>query len=249
MSVVSREAAVPADSRFKLLTNVIVSPHAAFLALRERPTALFPLGLLILSSVLVTFLYYKTVDFEWFVDHLVQARVASSGSSIPLDQQEKMHAALASVSPTVMGIFSAASAALLMCVVFFGIALYLNIISVLTGDGFKLKNWLSLVSWCALPMLTALLVTLISLFISDRQLAPEHMNPLSFSNLLALDASGAARPNGLLQYTDPTVLWALGLAIVGYRRWTGRSMLTSVLIFLAPVIFVTGISLWTGSSA
>ncbi len=56
---------------FLVAVNVFVAPAAAFKSLDSRPTFLFPLALLIISSVAAYSWYFAVVDYSWLSAHMI----------------------------------------------------------------------------------------------------------------------------------------------------------------------------------
>ena len=230
---------MPAAGPLVALTNILTSPMEAFRALREKPTVLFPMALIIAANVAAILCYYNTVDYPWLVDTLVQTAVDSSDGELPAEAQEQMRKGLSSMSPAVMSGVSAISIAIILPLIFCLSALYFLIISAITNDGFKFKDWLSLISWSYIPNVFAGLATVVNILMSSNgQLSPYRMNPLSFTSLLSLDAEGQNALASILSNVDITVLWALALLVLGYGQWTGRGLAGSAAIVLAPSVLI-----------
>ena len=51
--------------------NIIVSPSEAFTELAARPKILFPLALLLVSTVAVLYWYFSIIDYAWYVDDIL----------------------------------------------------------------------------------------------------------------------------------------------------------------------------------
>ena len=236
---------MPATGPLATLTDIVTSPTEAFRSLREKPSILFPLLLILTANVTILLCYYNTVDFPWLVDTLVQTAIDRTGGDMSQEAQEQIRKAMGSMSPSVMAAINALSIAIILTLVLCLSALYFLIISAVTSDGFKFKNWLSLVSWCSVPTVFASLAALVNILISSNgQLSPYRMNPLSFTSLLSLDAGGQNTLASTLSNVDITTLWALVLLVMGYRQWTGRDLAGSAAIVLAPsVIIITCILL------
>ena len=221
------------------LINIIVSPQEAFRDLRGRPNSLAPVALIIFSLLCVIWVYYARVDMAWLADHTVQSYAASPGHELSQADEQRMRTSLAHMSPTFMGVTSALSVTVALLATFFVLAMYLQLISAVTGEALKMRHWFSLVTWCSIPMVFASLATLINmLLVHDGALAAERMNPLSLRQLIASDRPGF----GVFDYIDLTVIWALVLMIAGYRAWTRRSVAVSLAIFLAPLVLVGAIA-------
>lgn len=205
----------------------------AFQALREKPTVLLPLALIVASSAAAILVYYNTVDYPWLIDTLVQTAVDRSDGGLSAEQQDQMRKALGMMSPAVMSVISAISMVVILPSIFCLSALYFLIVSATTNDGFKFKEWLSLNSWCSIPMVISSLAAIVNILMNPNgQLNPYLMNPLSFTSFLSLDTQGSIA--GSLSYVDVTTLWTLGLVVAGYRHWTKRNLPVTLAVVLGP---------------
>lgn len=212
--------------------DVIVSPGEAFARLREQPRLLFPLVVLVALTCGTVLWYYRAVDLAWLVETQMQAAAPDQQPPAALEG-----GAVATVIGTVATVLAGGS--LVLALVLW--AAYLAFISMLTNDGLRFRLWFSLVAWCSLPMAFAQLATAVNLLVSDvSRLSPQHLNPLSFVNLLGLDTADAG---GFVSSLDPTMLWTLALVALGYQAWTGRSAWQAGAIVLGPFVVIAALIL------
>lgn len=222
------------------VVNIFTAPAEAFRALREKPTFLLPVAVLILANVILVMWYYNVVDVMW----LMETSLEASNAEIPADQREQVLERIAATPRMVFAGSSAVAVSLVVLVLMLLAAMYLSLVSMFTNDGFRFRNWFSLVAWSSLPVVLAVLASMVNLAVGDPTfLAGEELNPLSFRNLLGLDVSGTGFSASLLQYADPTSIWSLALMIVGYRQWTGHSIEKSALIVAAPLLVIVVVGL------
>jgi len=220
------------------LVDILTSPGEAFQALKERPTFLVPLLAVILSNVALIFWYYSQVDYVW----LIETTIAQQ--DLPDDVREQIVENAADASPMVTGSLAAAAASVMVLLMLALMAAYLVIVSFVTNDGYRFKHWFSLVSWSSIPIVVAMLASTVNLAVSESAHLPQQeLNPLSFANLLALDVSGGGLLAGVLQAVDLTSVWALGLMVIGYRTWTGKSLGSSFLTVAAPLLVIVAVSI------
>lgn len=219
-------------SAFENLTNIYMAPAAAFAALKERPTALLPALALILASCAVTFWYYRGVDVGWLLERSIDP------ANLTPEARQALSSAATGPARYVTMATSTAAAGLVVLVVFLVNAGYLSLVSQLTNDGVRFKQWFSLVCWSSLPGLLSQIASLVNLAVSDvSHLPQEHINPLSYASLLDLElAAGTGSGTRILASMDPLVLWTLALMLIGYRLWTGKGVIASALIAWAPFL-------------
>ncbi len=217
--------------------NIIASPREALGALKLKPTVLLPLAAVILANVAVIFAYYSQVDVAWVMETSMQSAMEDMGPR----QREAALDRVQNLSPLVVASAGAVSAALFLTFWMFLNAAYLSGISLVTDDGLRLKHWFAMICWCALPIVFGSAASLANIFIIDATfLRPDRMNPLSLSSLLDLDSAAGSAMRQSVQSLDITALWAIVLTVYAYHLWTGRNLLASALIVLAPAMLIFG---------
>jgi hypothetical protein len=231
---------VASGGPFQNFTNIFAAPTQAFAALKHKPTALFPVVALILASCAVTLWYYSKVDAAWLIERSLDA----SQSQVPAEARAQLTERAAAASPYVMGGSAAVAGSLAVLIIMLVGAGYLSIVSLVTNDGYRFKNWFSLVAWSSLPALLSLLASLVNLAVSDvAHLPPEQLNPLTFANLLGLEPAAGDIGARVLQQTGPTAVWSLALMAIGYSLWTGKGRVSSALIVAGPLLVIVAVLL------
>ena len=230
------------SSLMATVVNIFASPAEAFRAIKERPRAFLPWALVIASTVTVTVLYINLVDFAWFMEQ--QLRSSNAAQNMTDAQLEQ---AITAASNTPRGVIAAAagiSTPIALTLIWFVFALYFKVVSSITRDGIRLKQWFSLICWCSLPALLSSLAALVNLLTNDVSLMPQtKVNPLSYSSLFNIEPTGTNIFFRILQSFDLTSIWALVLTVLGYQNWTGKSLTTAAAIALAPYALVLGLGL------
>lgn len=212
--------------------DVIASPGEAFARLREKPTFLFPLLILMALNAGVVFWYYSLVDLAWMLEQQMQAAVPEGQPPAALES---------SAARTVVGTVAAVAAAGLFALALVVAAAYFAFVSMLTNDGYAFKSWFALVCWCSLPLVLTQLATIVNLIVSDvSHMLPQQLSPLSFANLLGVEPDTAAGGQTFLNLS-PILLWSLVLTVLGYHSWTRRSVLASSAIVLGPLLVIFGL--------
>ena len=218
--------------------NVLTAPNVAFAALKERPSFLVPLLLLLGAAALTTFLYMNGVDLVWFFEqqaqqnpNVTEEQTAAFGRFLSRVPQAGVAVVLA-----LLGVMSVGVLLLLQ-------SFYLKIVTWIARDGVSYKHWFSLAAWCALPSLLTSLASVVNLLTSDLSLMPQQaVNPLSFANLAGLEysADGAGR---LLAGYDPIRIWSLVLMALCYRSFTGRPLIAAAGIVMLPTLVIVTLTL------
>ena len=215
--------------------NILASPSEAFADIQQRPTKLFPLALVLLSTAASLVWYFTIIDFAWYVDDVLATQ------NMDEDQLEDAREAMLAMSQNTFMLFGVLGGTLGTIVYYVLQSGYLAIISALTGDGQKFSRWFSLVCWTAIPQLLAIAGMFVTIALSPNgQLSPFDMNPLTL-NSLGME-SGNDSVNTLFASINLTMLWSIGLLIMGYRQWQGSSLGKAIVVIASPYLLV--LSIW-----
>lgn len=212
------------------------APSTAFAELRERPRFWFPLLLVVLTTVGLTYWYYSVVDIEWLKD----AMFSNNPNFTELDE-EKRAAAMAMFGRGPLLWSSVVSMFIILPGVLLLEALYLLVAAKVTKLSFGFKHWFALVCWASLPLLLGNIVGAILLFLADNTQVstPSVMAPLSLNELLLHVPEGGPGHTLFTSLGIPTFLsWAL--MVIGIRTWTQRSWVFSATLTLLPWVVIYG---------
>lgn len=222
------------QKKMNRLIDIFTSPGDVFASLKDKPSFLLPVVLLVGASCAVIVWYYSLVDIPW----LMERSFEMSQPDIPADQRAQMLEQASQAPRGMLASTSAIAVGVVVIVLLLAMGLYLTIVSMLTNDGLRFSQWFSLVSWASVPVVLSSAASLVNLAVRDATFLPaEQLNPLALANLLGLEVR-TGFPDSLLLYVDPTSIWALVLMIVGYRQWTGKDFAVSALIVAAPLLTI-----------
>jgi hypothetical protein len=227
-----------ATQAFFDIGNVILEPSPTFARLKDKPRAWVPLLLLVLLTLGITFWYVSTLDFAWFREHML----AAQGNVKPEQRAALEHF----LTPKTMMWSSGAGAVLGTPVVCALAALYYLLAAKVMGTGIGYGKWFGFAVWTSIPRLLALPLSALQIVTSGGRLAPEDMNMVSL-NYLALHLPMSSPWFGLATNLDLTSLWAVALAVIGLKAWTGRSTGTCVTVAVLPYAVIYG--LWAAKIA
>lgn len=215
------------------LIDIIVSPSEVFPRIRAKPTILLPLLLIVLATASVQFGYVYLTDFGFLVDQLVEQAMAAN----PNATEGQLRQIYDSMSQATMAGAGAASTAVIVLVILSLNAVYLNFMGKFSFVQLGFKSWFSLLCWTSIPALFAVLASWVAILTATNgQLPLSAVSPLSLSSLLQLETSST-----LLQQFNLAQIWSMALLVLGYRDWTGKSMLAAAIITLTPYMLVYGI--------
>ncbi len=224
-------------SYVEILTNIFTAPSKAMRQIQTDYAITLPLLTLLGFTGAVIFIYYTSVDYDWMVDYMVQ----SAAGDISKAEQNQMKDAFNIMSPTAMAIVSAISATIFIAIIYVIQTVYLLIVSNVNNDGFDFKQWLSFISWSAMPSLLANVAILAVIFSSSNgQIPPDALNPLSLNQLL-FEFPSSNGIGKLLETIHLPQIWSLVVMIIGYKVWTNKSSNVSTAIILAPFILIYAI--------
>lgn len=221
---------------FQNLIDIIAAPSAVFARLKEKPTILFPLLLVLLTSASVQVGYILLTDRGFLIDQQME-QVRAMFPNITDAQLDQMAANSRQTSTTSLILNSAISTAVVLFLIMALYALYLKIVSKFSFSDFGWKAWMSMVSWTSVPVVFGSLASwVIMLANPNGQVPMQDLNALNFSNLLGLDID-----SGPLFYLTPLYFWCFALLALGYQHWTKKSLVASILIALGPYILIFGL--------
>ncbi|MCW8877654.1 MAG: YIP1 family protein [Kangiellaceae bacterium] len=224
-------------SSFSIFTNIFTSPDKAFNDIKADYPVVMPMLTLIALNALLVIALYASIDFQWFVDHMVELQAGELTKS----EQDQTRQAFEMMSPGMMGGIGAFSVAVVLLIVFCLQAVYFVIVSGITNDGFEFKQWLSLATWSSLPSLLGTLASFVVVFTSTNgQIAPESLNPLSLNELF-FGLNALKGVGNIMASTDITMFWSIALLTLGYSNWTGKSKANSFFIVILPFAIYFGV--------
>ena len=215
-------------------TNILLSPGEAFTELQQRPNKLFPLTLIVLSTVAVNFWYFSIVDFAWFIDATL------ADSNLDGEQLEAARENMASMSQTTFKMFGVLGGAVGIPVIYVLQSGYLSLISAITGSGQKFSNWFSLVLWTGLPYMLSVVGMVATIALSPSgQLSPYDLDPLTLANLGMQSSNGSLTT--IFNSISLPMLWGMALTVMGYRQWLDCSLVKAMTVVLAPYLLLMGV--------
>jgi len=216
--------------------NVFVSPNEVYPQLINKPSFLIPLLLVVLAQVTLFIWYFSIVDYLWLVDHLIVRM-----GDIPSDQRDAVRDAYLNLGSKGMMASTVVSVVLMTLLIYSLQAGYLSLISALSGSPYRFRQWFSLTSWTYLPSLLIVIVSMVSIILSEHgQIGLYDLNALSLRNL-GIDPGGNMVLGTLLDSTNIPMFWSLGLLIAGYQAWVKSGYLLASMVILSPYVAIGGI--------
>lgn len=226
-------------SAIQTLGQIFIEPGKAMDSVREKSMIWLPLLLLVLGSAVIQVWYYQVVDFPWLQDQMLSAN--------PDMGPEQREAAKGFMSHGMMTIMAAVGTLVVIPIILLISAVYYLLAAKVIGNDLGFGKWFAFVVWTSVPSLLLLPAMAIQILtMSNGQLSPEALNPLSF-NQLFFSLPNANPWAGLLNALNVASIWTTVVAVIGYRRWTDRGLGASTFIVLLPQIVIFG--LWAAFAA
>jgi hypothetical protein len=218
--------------------NVMMDPTPTFARLKSKSSAWLPLLILIVLSLGIMYWWISTLDFPWFVDHLVAAQ--------PKATPEARAAMEKFMTPTSM-LWSSSIGAVFGTLVALALsALYYVIASKVIDAPIGFGKWFGFAVWTSVPRLLTIPLSALQIATSHGRLAPEDLNMASL-NYLLFHLPITHPWAGLVGSIDLTMFWSIVLAVLGLKAWTGRSTATCVTVALLPYAIIY--ALWAAKIA
>ena len=215
------------------LINIFVEPGKVFAELKEKPTFLLPMALMMVLTVVMSLLYFNKVDTDWFASH----QLAMSGSEMSAAEIEQARKMMPSAS--VIGIISAIVGPIMIVVVTLVMALYYLIAGKVTGAGVSYKQSVSLVAWSGVPSMLSLVVAIVGITMMAPQTALEslmltNVDPLIVQLPYDHAWSSFAKNFNLLSF------WSVVVAAIGWRTWSRGGWGQAFTVAVIPTLFIFG---------
>ena len=181
--------------------------------------------------------YFMNVDFAWMIEQMVNAQSVGKSDA----EREGMQKAMGMMSPMVMGASSIAGMVIGISFFYSILAAYLMLVNkLLDSDNLGFKAWFAFIWWCSIPSVFTALASLMNVMLANNgQITFEAVNPISFNNLF-LHLVPSDPLFGPLNTWDPMMIWSMVLMVFGFSQWTGKSLVKSAAIVLAPSLVIYG---------
>lgn len=215
------------------LIDIFVEPGKTFAELKEKPTFLLPLALMVILSAVMVLMYFHKVDGGWFSDH----QLAMSGNQ--MSASEIAQAKQVMPSAPVMGYLGAIFGSIVIVLITMVMALYYMLAGKITGNSLSFKHGISLASWSSVPLLLAMIVAIVGIVMMKPQTGLEslmltHVDPL----LVQLPTESAW--SGVAKNFDLLSLWAITLVAIGWRTWGKTSWAQAFIVAAIPTVLIVG---------
>lgn len=213
---------------FDTVFNIFFSPKRAFETVEQTGGFFMPLVTLIVSSIVVSYLYAKGIDFSWLVDKLISDGMAGA----PPEQVEQFRKQFTQETFFRDSVVMAGVGPLLLLVLFAG---YLAMCAAALGATYSYTRWFAFTCWSHVPVLLSnLSVVAVLAFDKTGRLAPETLDPQALNSVLQYSSSHAWYR--LVSLISLPQIWIWIIMIIGFSLWSKRSMPISAGVVMLPYV-------------
>ena len=218
----------------KDLIDIFLQPSSVLGRLKDRPTFLLPVLLLVGLTAISSYLYFDKVDAAWFMERSVVA----SGQ----DLSDKELQAIRTNGPSsgMLKWTGSIGGSIGILVSFLAFGLYYFLAGKVTGLALSYKQGLALASWSSMPTLISAVLLLVGVF----SMTPQ--TPLESLVLTSVDPMLVQLPlespwKGLATSASFLVIWTTWLAALGWKLWSQSSKWTGAVVVAAlPTVLIYG---------
>jgi Yip1 domain len=226
-------------NNWAILQALIFEPRRAVEAIAERPKFLFPLLLTWVAATGLVFWYYHVVDLAWLTDRSIRS---SAFASRMTEAQIEAQVAAAGGNPTRAAVIAVIAASVGIVIIRLLEALYFVLAGKVTNVQRSFGQWFSLACWTSLvsTVLAVIPSAIVLLMATTAQVDQGDLQPLSLNSLLfhrTFDQPGFS----LLTSIHVLHFFALYLAALGVRIWSGRSWTFSAVFASLPWVLICSV--------
>ena len=159
-----------------IMSDIFTNPQKALDDIKVDYPILLPLLTIVVINAALVLLLFMNIDYQWYIDEMIQ-RVSTADTS--QEDIANMRKGFEMMSANTTGMMGAVFGAIAIVVMYAVMTLYFVIISAITNDGYKFKQWMPFVVWTSMPSIIGSLAGIVVIFTSSNgQIMPESINPL-----------------------------------------------------------------------
>lgn len=226
------------NSPFAACKQIILKPNPVFATLKNTPNwSWVPFFIVVLFSTLPVYLYYSMIDFDWYVNSIIELQHADK-SPAEIDffrnQMQREQALSLTLISTPLGLVLTNAIH----------AFYLYKMTRIDSENLmSYGDWYGFTWWVSLPVvLTSFIALCVLLMFGHEQMYISEINPTSIAYLFGIGMESDWF--GLAQSFRLETIWSLYLIAVGISQWTRLSSQKCYIIAAAPFVIIWAV--WTG---
>jgi hypothetical protein len=216
------------QTALQTMWQVFFEPNKAFASVQQRGGFLLPLLLLLISTIVVSYVYARGVDFGWLADHLTSE--VMTGQSRERIEAFRTHFTHDSFVRDSLITATAVTLGLLIL-----LSTYLAIVSAALGATHSFTRWFAFTCWANMPALLTNLGILITVSMDHSgQLPPATLDPQGLNSFLQLGMNHAWFK--LVSLISLPQIWVWVAMTIGFSLWSKRSLGLSAAIVVLPYL-------------
>lgn len=220
---------------FHALKAIILKPNPVFARLKETANwSWVPFLIVAFCTALPTWLYFNSVDMNWYADLIVQVENADVSPAEQAQLKQMM-------MQENLGGFTAVASVISQLLMFAVFALYLHKMTQIDEENtLTYGDWYGFLWWVSIPFaIFSLITSFIILANGGPEIKPEILAPFSLGSILGL--SLGSDWFGWAQGIGPDAFWCIYLMTVGISQWTQLSSRQCLIIAAAPFAIIWGV--------
>jgi hypothetical protein len=221
---------------FQACIDVLVSPSAAFSAVKEHKGWSWLPFILVITATVGLFLYYfNTVDFTWLKEQML-AEMAANGSS-----EEEIATTAENYTLEIMKWSTVIGSAVGFVLINLVVAIYYHLVTkMVVPNDYKFTDWYGFTWWAAMPgVIGAVVSILVVFFSSNGQVSMHDLQPASLNSLIFSVPAGSAWFN-FLESLNLFNFWSLAIAAIGFKTWLNTDNKKATMLAISPFVLIYG---------
>ncbi len=216
------------------LIDIYLDPSKVFTALRERPTFLVPMAVMVAVTVGMTLAYFLRVDPAWYADFFL-TMAGNEMTTAEMAQAKQFMPAAAT-----QGYIAAGAVLIVIPLVYVIYAVYYLLAGKIAGAAVTFKHGLALSAWGSLPGALGIIVGLVGALVMAPQ-TPQHSLMLTHVDPLLVQLPFDHALSSFAKGFDLLVFWSVGLGALGWKIFTRSSWTTAIVVAALPSVLIFGI--------
>ena len=235
------------------LLGIFTNPQEVFSAQKEDATWLKPAGITLIIAILAALVTLTQIDQTAAVNAVIEAQYDQMlESGVPEEQvealrqqsqaSEQMAMDMATGSPVMTFGLGILGVVFIFAIVLLIHSLYYLVVGKIINAEQDFSDWLAMCSWARLPAGVAggIILALAALLISNNT-DPNAFNVLSLAYYLDVPNKSHMFVGNLIWTLDILIIWSIALLTIGFKEFSGKDTVTSLIIAAAPYVVTYGI--------
>lgn len=216
------------------LLNIYLDPAKVFADLKDKPSFLLPLLVIIAVNVALVLAYHFSVDPNWYIEHML----AMSGKEMSAAEIEQAKQFMPGAR--VSGYIGAAVLPIVMPIMFALFSLYYLLAGKITGAGIGYKHCFALMCWASMPIVISSAVALVGVALMSPQTGLESLKLTNIDPLLVQLPFDHAWSSWAKNF-DLLGLWSIFLLALGWKTFGRTGWTQAVIVAALPTVVIYGI--------